>query len=66
MYHLATHSLDNRATTACDSDVASSLHEVGSANSLVLVTFVLSQEEVAVALQRVIRATSDLSIAQEQ
>ena len=63
MDYSATYSLDDWTTTACNSDVSSSLYEVGGSDSLVLVTFVLSQEEVAVALQRVVGATSDLSIA---
>jgi hypothetical protein len=42
------------------------LHEVGSADSLALVDVVLVQKHAAEALQRVVGATSDLGITQEQ
>ena len=63
---LSTHSLDNRTTTAYNTDVSSGLHKVRGADSCVLVEVVLAQKEVAEALQRVVRAASDLSVAQEQ
>ena len=63
---LSTYSLDNRATALHNSDVARSLHKVRGTDSLVLVEVVLAQEEVAEALQRVVGATSDLCITQEQ
>ena len=63
---LPTHSLDYRTTTAHNTNVTRSLHKVRGADSLALVGFVLAQKEAAEALQRVVRATSDLDIAQEQ
>jgi hypothetical protein len=47
---LETYGLDNRATAASNSDITSCLHEVGGADSLVLVRIVPGQQEVAVAL----------------
>ena len=61
----STYGLDNRTTAAHDTDVTRSLHKVRGADSLVLVQIVLAQQEVAETLQRVVGATSDLSITQE-
>jgi hypothetical protein len=62
----STHSLNNRTTAAHNTDVSGGLHEVGSADSLALVDVVLVQKHAAEALQRVVGATSDLGITQEQ
>ena len=61
-----TYSLDNRATTACYANVAGCLHEVGSADSLVLIRVVLSEKEAAVALKGIVRAASDFRVTQKQ
>lgn len=61
----STYSLYNRTTAAHNTNVTRSLDKVRSADSLVLVQIVLAQQEVAETLQRVVGATSDLSIAQE-
>jgi len=63
---LLTHSLNNRTTAAHNTNVSSGLHEVCGTDSCTLVDVVLAQEEVAEALQRVVRTASNLGIAQEQ
>ena len=64
--YYSTHSLNNRATAAHNTNVTRSLHKVRGTDSLVLVDVVLAQKEAAEALERVVGATSDLGIAQEQ
>lgn len=52
--------------TAASPEVSGRLYKVRSTNALVLVLIVFSQEEIAIALQRVVDAPSDLSIVQKQ
>jgi hypothetical protein len=54
------------AWTAACSEVSCGLHKIRSTNALALVLVVFPQQEVAIALQRIIDATSNLSIVQKQ